>query len=90
VNVSFDKISEERKGMKRMLMLLNGLYVMNKWEKEISTHLNNMDINSLLLRTDTHVVNMAIQYFGMKSLNPSLVDYIKSIPAKEIGERFLN
>ncbi|MEO6729261.1 MAG: glycosyltransferase [Candidatus Dojkabacteria bacterium] len=83
VNVSYNKISEEKKGMKERLHLLNGLYVMNKWIGNIKDHLDEA-------RADSYVSQMALKYLKMLETKEVTQEYIQSIPAKEIGEVFLN
>jgi O-antigen biosynthesis protein len=89
LNVSFNKISEDKKGMKDKLMLLNSLYVMNKWRERLANDLNKLSIEELLNANDSYVVKAVIQYFGLSAVKPSINEYIESIPATEIGERFL-
>ncbi len=88
-NVSFDKINLEKKGLKERLMQLNGLYIMHKWSDYLRKELNEMNHDEILDRYDTHAMRMAIYYFGLITSKPSFKDYIESIPAKEIGEKFL-
>ncbi|MFS8130974.1 MAG: glycosyltransferase family 2 protein [Candidatus Dojkabacteria bacterium] len=82
VNVSYNKISEEKKGMKENLNLLNGLYVMNKWIDKIKDQLPEA-------RQDSYVSQMAFKYLRMLEEKEVTQEYIESIPAKEIGEAFL-
>lgn len=89
VNVSFNKISEDKKGMKDRLMQLNGLYVMDKWRDRIISDLNKIDKDRLLEQSNHYVLQMVYQYFALTSVNPELTEYIRSLPAKEIGEKFL-
>lgn len=89
LNVSFNKISEDKKGMKERLMLLNSLYVMDKWKERLKKDLNNLSIEDLLNSTNSYVVQAVVQYFGLTDIKPELSEYINSIPAKEIGAKFL-
>jgi len=82
VNISFNKISEEKKGMKERLNLLNGLYVMNKWFGKIKNQLNEAN-------PDSYVSQMALKYLKLLETKEVTQEYIESIPAKEIGEVFL-
>lgn len=89
LNVSFNKIAEDKKGMKNRLMLLNSLYVMDKWKDRLKNDLLKLDYEQLLNATDSYVVQAVLQYFGIANVNPNIPSYIQSIPAKEIGEKFL-
>lgn len=89
LNVSFNKISEDKKGMKNRLMLLNSLYVMDKWSERLKNDIIILDKEELLSSTESYVVQAVLQYFGIVHVNPQFSQYIKSIPAKEIGEKFL-
>lgn len=89
VNISFNKISESKKGMKQMLHLQNGLYVMHKWQDKIRSTLSMMSENEILARNDSYVVEMALKYLGLKETHKELDQYIKTIPARAIGEEFL-
>ncbi len=88
-NVSFNKIKEDAQGMKEKLQLLNGLYVMQKWKDYMFKSLSEMPIQVLIDRNDSYVVKMALSYLGILQTNPNAEEYINSIPAKEIGEKFL-
>lgn len=88
-NVSFKKIKEDAQGMKEKLQLLNGLYVMQKWKDYMFKSLAEMPIQVLIDRNDSYVVKMALSYLGILQTNPNAEEYINSIPAKEIGEKFL-
>lgn len=88
-NVSFNKIKEDARGMKEKLQLLNGLYVMNKWQDYVKESLNAMNIEQLIDRNDSYVVKMALSYLGLTRVNPDIEQYISSVPAREIGEKFL-
>lgn len=89
VNVSFNKINEDKKGMKNMLMLLNGLYVMNKWRERLTKDLQIDNQKLLNASTNSYVLQMILNYFGLVAVKSELKDYIESLPAKEIGEKFL-
>lgn len=89
LNVSFNKINEDKKGMKNRLMLLNSLYVMDKWNERLKQDLLELEKEELLNSTESYVVQAVLQYFGIVNINPNHKDYIRSIPAKEIGEKFL-
>lgn len=89
-NISFDKISEERKGMKNRLMMLNGLYVADKWRDYIRAEIKKLSFDELLNLESSYVFKMIYTYEGLASTKPEILDYIRSIPAKEIGVRFLN
>ncbi len=82
VNVSYNKISEEKKGMKERLHLLNGLYVMNKWISKIKDELPE-------IQEDSYVSQMLYKYLRMIEKKEVTQEYIESIPAKEIGRVFL-
>ena len=83
VNVSFNKISEDKKGMKEKLNDLNGFYVMNKWVEQIKDQISTA-------RTDSYVTQMVLRYERELENHQITQEYIKSIPAREIGEKFLN
>ncbi|MEP7104004.1 MAG: glycosyltransferase [Candidatus Dojkabacteria bacterium] len=89
VNISFNKISEEKKGMKEELNLLNGLYVMDKWSKEVLEGIKEMGPEELEARHDSYVVNMALKYLERVKEGAKFTEYIQTIPAKSIGEKFL-
>jgi GT2 family glycosyltransferase len=76
VNVSFNKINESKKNMKKMLHLLNGLYVMNKWESKVLEYLSAMSKQELFARTDSYVLEMALRYLGLKDVYKDLEEYI--------------
>ncbi len=89
VNASFKKINDSKKDLKKLLHFYNGLYVMKKWEKKIQPELEKMKLNDIYARTDSYVVNMALNYFALKDFKKDLGKFIDSIPAKELGEEFL-
>lgn len=89
LNISFNKISEDKKGMKNRLMLLNSLYVMNKWKERLREDLLNLSKDELLNSTESYVVQAVLQYFGIVNVDSEFEKYIQTIPAKEIGEKFL-
>lgn len=90
VNESFRQIKDSKKDLKKLLHFYNGLYVMKKWEKEVKKSLEEMEVNSIYARTDSYVVNMALEYLALKDTKKDLAKFIETIPAKELGKEFLN
>lgn len=85
VNVSFDKLDPRKQAQKQRLQLLNGLYVMDKWKEYLLRELNAMDREELLkAATDSYVVQTILHYLGIAETQPDIVDYIRSIPAREV------
>lgn len=89
VNVTFNRISEDKQGMKDRLMQLNGLYVMDKWRERLTSDLQQINKDRLLEQSNHYVLQMVYQYFALTTVNPEFIEYIRTLPAKEIGEKFL-
>ena len=70
-------------------MLLNGLYVMDKWKDKIKAEIDKMTPDQLTEWNNSYVFQMIMTYFGMTGAKPEMVEYIRSLPAKEIGKTFL-
>lgn len=90
LNASFNKVNENKAGMKQSLMQLNGLYVMDKWRDRLKQDLAQINNEQLLTDVRTsHVLQTVINYLGLVEAKPELQEYIRSIPAREIGAEFL-
>ncbi len=90
LNASLNQNKNIDSGMKRQIMLLNGLYVMDKWKDQVRAALSRLSIADLTkLISESYVVEMAVRYFGVCDLSPEAVNYLKQLPAKKIGAEFL-
>lgn len=91
-NVSLNKLVKKNKSnnLKLDLIKLNGFYVMYKWEKYIKKEIEKMSLQKIMDRQDSYVFRTALLYLGTIEAKPEFRDYISTIPAREVGEKFLN
>lgn len=90
-NISFNKFHKEREVLKGELQRLNWFYIINKWEDRIKNDLKSLSREELLTLSDSSPeIQIFLKYFGILNVDPEFKEFIKTIPAKKVGERLLN
>lgn len=89
LNASLDKVQDEGHNLKNKLMLLNGFYVMNKYRDRLKQELASTSKDELFANFDNYVLKMVLSYFGITSIDSDFQSYIETLPAREVGQKFL-
>lgn len=89
LNTSYNKLKIQDK-LKRTVKLLNRLYVVYKWEKQVAEEMKKMGIEKLIEMQHQQEVSLILQYFGFVNLNNDFKTYISTAPANEYRKEFLN
>lgn len=84
LNASFNRLSTKRDQLKQQLQLLNGLYVMHKWEKYFVEHMQQLDHEELLSISANSNLEMFFKYAAIKSLKSNFDEYLKTNPANKV------
>lgn len=84
LNASFNQLSTKRDQLKQQLQLLNGLYVMHKWEQYFIVHLKHLDHEELLNISGNPNLEMFFKYATIKSLHPNFGEYLGTNPASKV------
>jgi GT2 family glycosyltransferase len=91
LNVSFNQVNNVKQDLKRNLQQLNGYYVAQKWQDFILAEIAKLDVEKTLeLVRNTHEVDQFMQFLGLMAQRAGFSDYLKTSPARQIGEQFLN
>ncbi len=88
VNMSINRLKKNNE-YKERIKHFNGLYVMNKWSKEIEKCLSYFSTEERAGLKSSYVAKMYFEYRKLVKSKPLTKEYIESLPAKAFESDFL-
>jgi GT2 family glycosyltransferase len=90
LNVSVNKLKDERATLKDKIKTLNMCYLASKWEERLTKEIEGKEYSEILdLSEISPEIKYLLEFKGICSLDKGFKEYINSIPARELWAKLI-